>query len=298
MKKINAAIAVAIAATLGLSACGKSGSPDDAADENPAAEYTVAKDVDINDSPTFDRIKKSGHIRVGMAFDMAGLSYKSATDDVPEGYNVEVAKLVAAGLGVEPNNIDFVETMTPNREAFLQNGQVDLVISAYTINDERKKVVDFAGPYYIAGQDLLVQASNEDISSKEDLAGKSVCALQGSTPAQNITENFPDAKLVTYDSDSKCLTDLQSGNVDAYTSDDILLRGYSATNEGEFRVVGDPFTKEPYGIGLPKDDTELRNTFNDILDAASSTESGEMEMAWNHSFGETDGYQDPEPDRY
>ncbi|RAG61856.1 ABC transporter substrate-binding protein, partial [Burkholderia multivorans] len=106
---------------------------------------------------------------------------------VPEGFDIEIAKMVGAQLGFAPDQLDFVETVSANREPFLQQGNVDMVVATYTINDERKKVVDFAGPYYVAGQDLLVKADS-DIAGPEDLAGKKVCSVDGSTPAQNIQD--------------------------------------------------------------------------------------------------------------
>ena len=300
MKRSKLAIAsLAIVGTLALAGCGQSGTPDSGSGSSGGApEYTVASDVKLSDSPTLTKAQEAGKIKVGMAFDAPGLSYKGTTDDVPAGYNAEIAKLVAAGLGFEPDQIEYVETVSKNREPFLQNGQVDLVVSSYTINDNRKKVVGFAGPYYHAGQDLLVKIDNDDIKSKNDLAGKTVCAPQGSTPAQNIEENFPDTQLVTYDGNSKCLSDVESGNVDAMTTDDIVLRGFAAANEGKYKVVGDPFTDEPYGVGVPHDDTALRSKINDILEGAAESGSGELKKAWEYAFGSADGYQDPDVDRY
>ncbi|WP_349827222.1 glutamate ABC transporter substrate-binding protein [Brevibacterium litoralis] len=294
------ASAVAGVLVLTLAGCGQSGSPtsDEAESEGggEAPTYTLAEDFSLEGSPTWDTITENGTIRIGMAFDAPGLSYKGTTDDVPAGYNAEVAKVIVAGLGLEEDQIEYVESVTANREPFLQNGQVDMVVSSYTINDERKQVVDFAGPYFTAGQDLLVP-DDSDITSSDDLAGKSVCATVGSTPAQNIEANFPDTELVTYDGNSKCFQDLQSGNIDAMTTDDIVLRGFAATDEG-YHVIGETFTDEPYGVGLPKGDDVFRDAVNDILEAGAEGGNGDLLAAWEYSFGGPDGYQDPEVDRY
>lgn len=297
MKRMRLGIAGAFVGLLALTACGQSGSPTSGGESaSEAAEYTIAEDVAIEGSPTWDTIQEAGKIRVGMAFDSPGLSYKGTTDEEPAGYNVEVAKVIAAGLGLTADQIEYVETVTANREPFLQNGQVDMVVSSYTINDERKQVVDFAGPYFTAGQDLLV-AEGSDITGPDSLAGKTVCATVGSTPAQNITENYPDTELVTYDGNAKCFQDLQSGNIDAVTTDDIVLRGFAAANEG-FEVVGETFSEEPYGAGVPKGDDAFRSAVNDALEEASEDGNGDLLTAWEASFGSADGYQDPAVDRY
>ena len=147
--------------------------------------------------------------------------------------------------------------MSANREPFIQDGKVDIVVATYTINDDRKKIVDFAGPYFVAGQTILVKKDNTDINGPDDLAGKKVCSVEGSTPAANIEENYPDAKLELTDAYSNCLEPLRNDQVDAITTDNVILAGFVDQSEGEFKLVGEPFTEEPYGIGLKKGDDGL-----------------------------------------
>jgi glutamate transport system substrate-binding protein len=160
--------------------------------------------------------------------------------------------------------------------------------------------VDFAGPYYEAGQDIMVASGNpEGIAGPDDLAGKTVCSVEGSTPAQNIRDNYPQAQLVTYDVYSKCADDLRNGNVQAVTTDNVILTGLVAGSDGAFELVGNPFTEEPYGIGLPLGDTEFRNFINDVLEA--SYEDGRWADAWDRTAGSITGEEAPEPpavDRY
>src|SRR3712207_6229311 len=144
-------------------------------------------------------IVEAGELRVGTKIDQPGFGLANTAGD-PEGFDVEIAKLIASKMGLTEDQITFTETVSANREPFLQNGQVDMVVATYTINDTRKQVVDFAGPYYVAGQDIMVAAGNpEGIEGPDDLAGKTVCSVEGSTPAQNIRDNYPEANLVTYD---------------------------------------------------------------------------------------------------
>lgn len=298
MKKLSTIVAGAAVGMLALTACGQEGTPEvggEGEGQAEAPEYTVAEDVDLSDSPTWEAADSAGTLKVGVKMDQPGLGNMEPGSDSPEGFDIEIAKITAAALGFAPDQIEWVETVSANREPFLQQGNVDLVVATYTINDERKEVVDFAGPYYVAGQDLLV-AADSDIAGPDDLAGSTVCSVDGSTPAQNITEEYPDAELVTYDTYSKCVTDLQSGSVDAVTTDDAILRGYAAQYEGEFTVAGEPFTEEPYGVGMPKDDQALRDAVNDALEA--SMEDGTWTEAFEYTLGDSSEVEQPTVDRY
>ena len=272
---------------------------------NQAAEETAANTAEVADV-TFDagttmaELNEAGAITVGTKFDQPGFGLLNPRTQEPEGFDVEIAKLVAAKLGIEADSITWTETVSANREPFIQNGQVDIVVATYTINDKRKEVIDFAGPYYEAGQDIMVAKGNpEDISGPEDLAGKTVCSVEGSTPAQNIRDNFPAAQLTTYDVYSKCADDLKNGNVQAVTTDNVILTGLVAGSPDDFELVGNPFTEEPYGIGLTKGDAEFRDFINDVLE--DSFQDGSWAEAWDRTAGDITGTEAPEPpsvDRY
>jgi glutamate transport system substrate-binding protein len=210
------------------------------------------------------------------------------------GFDIEIGKIIAKGLGVDASGIEWKTTVSTNREPFIQQKQVDLVVATYTINDDRKKVVNFAGPYFVAGQDLLVPIAST-IAGPEGLAGKKVCSATGSTPAKRIQTDHKDAKLQLFDSYSKCVTALAGGQVDAVTTDDIILAGYASQEQyaGKFKVVGKPFSTEPYGIGLSKSDTAGCNKVNDILKAAAA--DGSYKAAWDSTLGKS-GKAAPELD--
>ena len=229
---------------------------------------------------------------IGVKADQPGLGLQTGSSY--QGFDIEIAKIIAKGLGVDENGITWKTTVSANREPFIQQGQVDLVVATYTINDERKKVVNFAGPYFVAGQDLLVP-TDSTITGPESLAGKKVCSVSGSTPAKRIQTDYKDAQLQQFDTYSKCVTALAGGQVDAVTTDDIILAGYAAQDQyaGKFKVVGKPFSEEPYGIGLKKDDSEGCNKINDILKAAAS--DGSYKKAWDDTLGKS-GTAAPELD--
>ncbi|MEU1544372.1 glutamate ABC transporter substrate-binding protein [Nocardia sp. NPDC005745] len=234
---------------------------------------------------------KDGKLTIGIKFDQPGLGLRNK-DGSYSGFDIEVAKYVAGKLGVQPDQITFKEAPSPQRETLIENGQVDYIVATYSINDKRKDKVDFAGPYYIAGQSLLVRADNADINGPDNLKGKKICSVKGSTPAQNIEKNFPDTQLQTNDTYSLCLEGLRAGSWDAVTTDDIILAGYAAQSSGAFKVVGKPFTTENYGIGLKKGDKELRDKINDAIEAMIA--DGSWKKAFDSTVGAS-GYQAPQP---
>ncbi|HSV37224.1 MAG TPA: glutamate ABC transporter substrate-binding protein [Nocardioidaceae bacterium] len=237
-------------------------------------------------------------ITIGIKFDQPGLGFKEA-DGTFSGFDVDMARYIAEGLGYAEDKIEFKETVSANREVFLEQGQVDIVLATYSITDERKAKVDFAGPYYIAGQDLLVRADEDSITGPESLNGKTLCSVTGSTSAQRVKDEHADeVQLLEQDSYSRCVDALRAGQVDALTTDDIILAGFAEQNPGEFKVVGAPFSEENYGVGLPLGDDELRTEINDLIEAAF--EDGAWEAAFNDNLGNS-GYTLPSPpavDRY
>jgi len=149
------------------------------------------------------KFNDAGSIKVGVKFDQPGIGFRKPGGE-PEGFDIEIAKIIAAKLGIEPDGIKWTETVSKNREPFIQNGTVDIVVATYTINDKRKAVVDFAGPYYVTGQSLMVAKDNDAIKSTDDLAGKKVCSVEGSTPAENIVKKAPKAEVILFDTYGKC----------------------------------------------------------------------------------------------
>ncbi len=272
MRKTRSIFAALLAGTLLLAGC--SGGGDDKTPEVDPGKFPAGS--------TMEKLAKAGSITVGTKFDQPLFGLKAPNGN-PEGFDVEIAKIIASELGIPADKIVWKETVSANREAFIQEGNVDIVVATYTINDKRKEVVDFAGPYYLAGQALMVMADNKDINGSDDIAGKIVCSADGSTPAQNITENFKDTELKAFDTYTDCLDPLRNGQVDAVTTDNVILAGYVAESDGEFRIAGDQFTEEPYGIGLKLGDNDFRAFINDTLEA--SFKDGRWAKAWEATAG-------------
>ncbi|MBD8060600.1 glutamate ABC transporter substrate-binding protein [Cellulomonas sp. JH27-2] len=196
----------------------------------------------------------SGKIRIGIKFDQPGLGFQDGSSYT--GFDVDVATYVAGKLGYDEGDIEFVQSPSAQRESMLSGGQVDMIFATYSITDDRKKVVSFAGPYFVAGQDLLVAADDTSITGPEDLEGKNLCSVTGSTSAQRIKDDYAQGtQLLEQPGYSECVTALVAGQVDAVTTDDIILAGLASlpANKGKVKVVGNPFSEENYGVGLPKD---------------------------------------------
>nr|WP_296770293.1 glutamate ABC transporter substrate-binding protein [Rhodococcus sp. (in: high G+C Gram-positive bacteria)] len=262
-----------------------------------AALAIVATACGGNEERSVTSSAENGSLIVGIKYDQPGLGLRNP-DGSFSGFDVEVAKYVADKLGVPADKITFKEAPSAQRETLIQNGEVDYVVATYSITDSRKEKVGFAGPYFVAGQSLLVADGNTDITGPDSLAGKKLCSVTGSTPAQNIADKYPDVQLQPFDTYSACVESLRNGAIDAVTTDDIILAGYAAQYPGELKVVGEPFTTENYGIGLAKDDTDGRNKINDAIEEMVS--SGAWEKAFDETVGAS-GYQlpaEPTVDRY
>lgn len=282
-RRVLAACAGLLLALL-AAGCGKEGSPPV---KGPKPEqlpvYKVDTSFRLPESPTWKKAKKRGYLRVGAKEDQPYLGEKDPATGVYSGFDIEIAKMMSASLGFDPKTIRFKTIASANRETALQNGQIDYYVGTYTINAMRKKLVGFAGPYFMAGQSLLVRTDEHDINGPQDLAGRTVCSAAGSTPYQRIAADYPKAILVAYDTYSICVDNLLTYQVDAVTTDDAILLGFAAKAPKELKVVGKPFSEEPYGIGVPRSDNALRFALNDAL------ETNEKNGNWKRAFEATLG---------
>ncbi|CAG7845826.1 ABC transporter glutamine-binding protein GlnH [Pseudoclavibacter triregionum] len=277
LKSLIAAGALALTAALSLTACTDSGAAGGGATNPP-----VNTEASFEAGTTMARLHDAGTITIGTKFDQP-LFGLMGTSGKPEGFDVEMGKIIAAELGIKPENINWVETVSQNREPFIQNGQVDLVIATYTINDKRKEVIDFAGPYYTAGQSFLVPAANPKgiTSDPATLGDATICTVTGSTSEKNIRQHTQN--VITVDKYSDCLEPIRTGQADALTTDNVILAGLVAQNGTEFKVVDGTFTSEPYGIGIAKGDQAFRDFINDTIEAAVA--DGRWEQAWTSTAG-------------
>ncbi|MEU0088741.1 glutamate ABC transporter substrate-binding protein [Streptomyces sp. NPDC006274] len=234
-------------------------------------------------------------ITVGIKYDQPGLGLKTP-DGSFTGFDVDVAKYVAKELGYAEGDIEFKETKSADRETALARGDVDFIAATYSITDERAKKVDFAGPYLLAHQDLLLRA-DDNVAKGDDLNGKKLCSVVGSTSAQNVKKDFaPKAQLQEYPTYSQCLGALQSGRVDALTTDDSILAGYAAQPQykGKFKLAGLELSNENYGIGVKKGEKEMVDKINAALEKMVQEKA--WEKAVTDNFGPANYENEPAPE--
>jgi glutamate transport system substrate-binding protein len=277
--------------TVGLAAamvaCGEAGEED-----NTDVEQEVEETTDFPEGSQMAEFAEQGSIRIGVKYDQPGIGFLGAGDDRPSGFDIEIGELIAGKLGIQPDDIDWVETISDNREPFLQEDKVDIVIASYSITPERRAIVGQMGPYYITGQQLLVREEDKDkITGVDDVKGVEVCSVTGSTSLEQIeTEGGIGRGFETY---SECVEQVRNGSIDAMTTDGAILLGYEAETPDELQVVGDEFSEELYGIGyFPPDDTEFCNFLRDTVQEAM--DSGDWATAFEATLGES-GIETPEP---
>ncbi|MDT4891721.1 MAG: glutamate transport system substrate-binding protein [Pseudonocardiales bacterium] len=240
-----------------------------------------------------DKVQSGKKLVVGIKFDQPGLGKKNP-DGTFSGFDVDVAKYIAKQLGANDASITFKEAKSADRETFLEHGDVDFIVATYSITDARKQKVDFAGPYFVAHQDLLVKSDNTTITGPESLSGnKKLCSVKGSTSAQKVKDNYAKGvQLQEYGTYSDCVDALISGAVDAVTTDDTILAGYAAQHPGQLRVVGKGFSDENYGVGLKKGSTDLKAQIDTAIRKMES--DGAWQASLEKNLGPA-GYKIPSP---
>lgn len=277
--------ATAAAVVLTATACGGgSGS-----DGGPA----VAEAPAFAAGTTMARLSEAGTMNIGTKFDQPGFGLQGL-DGEPAGFDVEIAEIIAGKLGITPDRINWTETPSAVREEVIEQGRVDLVAATYTINDMRKERIAFAGPYYEAGQTLMVRSDDTAVTGPESLraAGSRVCSVAGSTPSQKILEFVDQSRLTLFDVYTKCADALRTNQVDVVTTDNVILLGFVNNSNGGFKLVGDTFTEEPYGIGITKGDVAFCEFINTTLTEAAA--SGAYTAAWESTAGEIADVTTPE----
>lgn len=273
LRKVSAAAAAVLALSLAATACGSDDDGDDKGDSGSGGGKKIA---------------------IGIKIDQPGLGQKLPSGKYA-GFDVDVAAYVAKALGYKANQIQWKEAKSADRETMLERGDVQFIAASYSITDEREQKVDFAGPYLLAHQDILVRADEAKIKDPKDLNSKKLCSVTGSTSAQNIHDKLaPKAQLQEYGGYSECLTGLENKAVDALTTDDSILAGYAAQKDfqGKFKLAGFKMTNENYGIGVKKG-SDLKAKINDAL--KKMVDDGSWEKAVKANFGPADYKNEPAP---
>ncbi|MGI8870539.1 MAG: glutamate ABC transporter substrate-binding protein [Mycobacteriales bacterium] len=292
----RAAVLVAAAALTATAACSSGDDTSTGSGDTPKVDTSAS----FKAGTTMAKLKSKGTIVIGTKKDQPGVAFQNAASGKFEGFDIEMAKIVASKLGLDPNDpkqVQFKEVVSKNRETFVRTGTIDIMIGSYSITDKRKKLVDFAGPYYVTGQQLLVKKDDDSIKGPEDLKGKKVCSVTGSTSIDTVETKYG-ANPVPFDTYTECVDQLKNGSVDAVTTDGAILLGFASKSPDELKVVGDAFSTENYGMGLKKGDADFRSFLNDTIEGAEK--DGTWKTAFDSTLGKA-GVKAPKPpkvDRY
>lgn len=295
--KLRTLAVVTMVAGLALAACGSDDKSSDstAAPTSAAASTTAGTSATTTggtsggsaatgDSPTLAKAQSRGHLIIGVKEDQPNLGYKDPTTGEYSGFDIEIARMIATGLGFEVDGIEYKAIPSASREDEISAGNIDYYVGTYSITDSRKQRISFAGPYFIAGQDLLVRKDDTSITGPDSLKGKTTCSVTGSTSLTRIKEEYG-GDTVELEKYSLCVDQLLDNQVDAVTTDDAILKGYAALDPDNLRVVGKPFSEERYGIGIPKGDVALCEQMNDLLETART--DGTWQKIYDATLGKS-----------
>jgi len=234
---------------------------------------------------TLQRVTETGVVRVGVKEDTRPFGYRMGGQLT--GFDVDIANAVARQLGID--EVELVPVTSATRIGALERGEVDMVVASMTATRGRDRTIDFSIPYFADGQGLLVQQGS-DIKSYLDLEGRLVGAVKGSTSSGNIATVAPGATVVEFSDYQKLEQAVLAGTVDAVTTDTVILVGMAAASDGALALAGKPFTTEPYGIGVPEDQSDWRDAINQALQTL--WESGRYQLIYESWFGPGTPYAD------
>lgn len=251
---------------------------DDSCD--PLVSY---KPSSSTDSADIQKIIDSGQLRVGVDQTTYLMGYRDPQSGKMDGFDIRIAQEIAKDLLGSADKIRYVAMSSAEREAALADDKVDLVVRTMTINCDRWEKVEFSGEYYSAGQKVLVPSdASDDVA---DLAGKKICAAEGSTSLVRI-ENELKAKAVSARDWTDCMILVQQGEVAAMSTDDVILAGMAAQDPNT-KVIGEPISSEPYGVAAKQGNVGLTKFVNSTLERIR--EDGTWKDIYNDTLKDTLG---------
>ena len=295
------AILVVVGASLGVSACTTAGAYDPTPLFTPSAAPSPAPSASTTPSPvpsgtdvattnclksyapaatlpapgqmpagsTMDKIKKRGRLIAGVSADTLLLGARNPVSGQIEGFDIDMLRAVSQAIFNDPDKVELKVITAAQRLPSLKDGSVDIVARNMTITCARWKEIAFSSEYYRSGQKVLVRLGEKatnggPIRGIQDLAGKKVCAPNGSTSMDKL-RTFKDIEAVGADTHTGCLVLFQQGAVEGITGDDTVLAGLAAQDPYADVVQAPAFTAEPYGLGVNAKNVDLVRFVNGVL---------------------------------
>jgi polar amino acid transport system substrate-binding protein len=273
-------------------AAGTTAAAEDCADGRPAvASLDPGGSPEVTRGSTMAEIRERGALVVGVSADTLLMGSRNPFSGDIEGFDIDVARQIADAILGDPDKIRFRVITSGDREAVLQDHEVDIVTRAFTINCERWENIAFSAEYYHAGQKLLVPSTSR-VEGIDDLSGQRVCAPEGTTTLERLGE-WEGVEAVPAATHTTCLVLFQQGEVDAITGDDTVLAGFAA-QDPYAKVVGDAVSDEPYGVGIPADQPDMVRFVNGVLE--DMVAGGQWEESYDRWLGDALGPAPAAPD--
>ena len=297
-----ASLAAVLAACADTGADGRAVSSSSSSASAGAVDYNtvinsgpVAADDAVAASTWASAVKEAGVLKTGGTKTAPVFSLEDATTGEVSGFDTAIGQVLAryiiGGTNDARTLLDITQVTSDTRETVLGNGSVQAVIATYTITPERAKKIDFAGPYYSSGQAVLVRADESKITGVSDLAGVKVAVQSGSSSITALQKAAPQAEQTPFNDHNTCLSALETKQVDAYVVDESLLLSAMQGSDA-FKIVGEPFTQDPYGIGLPQG-SDAKAFVNAFL--KKIYDDGTWEKIWKATIGVITGGDAPKP---
>jgi polar amino acid transport system substrate-binding protein len=236
---------------------------------------------------TMTKIKERGRLIAGVDQNTYLFGFRNPASNALEGFDIDMARQVAKAILGDENKVQYKVITSRDREDVLAKGEVDIVVRTYTINCERLQKVAFSSVYYTTGQRVLVDKTSP-VTGMDGLAGKKVCANAGSTSLGQLAKHPAKPVPVPVVNWSDCLVLLQQGQVAAMSTDEPILAGMAA-QDPNLKIVGPRLTEEPYGIGIPKGNTDMVRFVNAVLEKIRA------DGTWQRSYDQWVGRRSGEP---
>jgi len=224
-------------------------------------------------------VKNSGILKAGVKYDFKPFGFVNEENKVV-GFDIDLLKYIAKDLGVK---IKFQQVTSKTRIPLVASGQIDIAAASMTHKVKRDDTIDFTVSYFFDGQSILVRKS-QNTKTVKGFAGKKVGAIQGATSGDNFKKLSPKAKIIYFQEYPQAVMALKKGKIDAVTTDLVWCSIQAKDSKGKLKVIGGTIADEPYGMGIPENESNFRDAVNFAIQ--NSVKDGSYIKLYKKWFGE------------